>query len=232
MHYTQIVTELTTGYIALFLLTKILGKTQITQITAFDFISAVILGELVGNALYDDQVGVLEVIFTVVFWGILVFVTEVTTQKVKRVRAFLEGHPSIVIHKGQIVFKALKKNHLDLNQLQLLLRKKDVFSIRECEYAILETDGSISIIKKPEYSTVVNQDMNIVKEPSQVPVNLVMDGEIIHENLQLIHKDEAWLHNQLRLLGKGKVENVLLAEWMEGESLFVQGYDIKSESAS
>ncbi|WP_163103012.1 DUF421 domain-containing protein [Peribacillus alkalitolerans] len=232
MHYTQIVTELTTGYIALFLLTKVLGKTQITQITAFDFISAMILGELVGNALYDDHVGVLEVLFTVAFWGLLVYITEITTQKVQRFRGFLEGHPSIVIHKGQIVYKALKKNHLDLNQLQLLLRKKDIFSIRECEFAILETDGSVSVVKKPEYSTIITQDLNIVKNPSTLPVSVVLDGEIIRDNLQLIHKDEKWLHEQLRLLGKGRVKDVLFAEWMEGESLFVQGYESKSEGAS
>ncbi|WP_374722651.1 DUF421 domain-containing protein [Peribacillus tepidiphilus] len=158
MDYFRIATELFTGYVALFFLTKILGKTQISQITAFDFISAIIVGELVGNALYDENVGIMDILITVLMWGFLIFLTEIITEKSQRWRKFLEGEPSIVIHKGKIDYKQLKKNHLDINQLQHLLRSKDVFSIRECEYAILETDGTISVMKKQPYSNVTLKD--------------------------------------------------------------------------
>jgi uncharacterized membrane protein YcaP (DUF421 family) len=76
MDYFRIATELFTGYVALFFLTKILGKTQISQITAFDFISAIIVGELVGNALYDENVGIMDILITVLMWGFLIFLTD------------------------------------------------------------------------------------------------------------------------------------------------------------
>lgn len=225
MDYFRIATELFTGYVALFFLTKILGKTQISQITAFDFISAIIVGELVGNALYDENVGIMDILITVLMWGFLIFLTEIITEKSQRWRKFLEGEPSIVIHKGKIDYKQLKKNHLDINQLQHLLRSKDVFSIRECEYAILETDGTISVMKKQPYSNVTLKDLKISKKQQTLPVSLILDGMVIKDNLASIQKDESWLLNEIRQRGAKTVEEVLYAEWLEEEPLLVQKYE-------
>jgi uncharacterized membrane protein YcaP (DUF421 family) len=225
MDYFRIATELFTGYVALFFLTKILGKTQISQITAFDFISAIIVGELVGNALYDENVGIMDILITVLMWGFLIFLTEIITEKSQRWRKFLEGEPSIVIQKGKIDYKQLKKNHLDINQLQHLLRSKDVFSIRECEYAILETDGTISVMKKQPYSNVTLEDLKISKKQQTLPVSLILDGMVIKDNLASIQKDESWLLNEIRQRGAKTVEEVLYAEWLEEEPLLVQKYE-------
>lgn len=216
--------ELLVGYIALFALTKILGKTQITQITAFDFISALVLGELVGNAVFDDEVGIIEILFAIVIWCILIFSTEITTQKFKRVRKFLEGEPSIVIHKGKILYDQLKKNHLDINQLQHLLRSKDVFSIRDCDYALLETDGTISVLKKTLASTPTRQDFNLVPDDVSLPVTLVIDGEVIYDNLASISKDIQWLNSELKSFGVNNVQTVLYAEWEQNKALHIQTY--------
>src|SRR5699024_12767917 len=91
------------GFCALFLLTKILGKTQISQLTAFDFIAALVLGELVGNALFDDEAGVLEIAYVIFLWGSLLYIVEMITQKFKGSRFLLEGKPAMIIHKGQII---------------------------------------------------------------------------------------------------------------------------------
>lgn len=216
--------ELLVGYGALFLLTKILGKSQITQITAFDFISALVLGELVGNALFDDNIGISKILFAIFLWGLLIYATEMVTQKYKGTRKFLEGSPSIVINKGKINYEEMKKNRLDINQLQLLLRKKEIFSIRECEYGILETDGTISVLKKPVYDTPSIGDLNLPIKSVNLPVTLVMDGEIIYDNMHLIHWDEKQLENQLKMNGYSSVKDVLYAEWQEGEAIHVQSY--------
>ena len=81
MEYLHIISVLVIGYIFLFIMAKLLGKTQITQITPFDFISAIVLGELVGNALYDQETGIPEIFFAVAVWGILIYATEILTQK-------------------------------------------------------------------------------------------------------------------------------------------------------
>lgn len=224
MEFLHISLELVVGYIALFIMTKFLGKTQITQITAFDFISALVLGELVGNALYDDNVGLGQILFAVAVWGMLIYLTEIITQKFKGMRGILEGQPSIVIRKGKIDYGQLKKNHLDINQLQHLLRSKDVFSIRECEFAILETDGSVSVLKKPAYSPATSKDLHLPLQPVTLPVSLILDGEIVVDNLEEIHWNKELLMKEVKKFGINSIEEVLYAEWLEGEALHVQTY--------
>lgn len=224
MEYLHIVSVLVIGYIFLFAMAKLLGKTQITQITPFDFISAIVLGELVGNALYDEKIGILEIFFAVAVWGVLIFATEIITQKFKRARKLLEGEPSIVIKKGKIVYEELRKNHLDINQLQHLLRSRDVFSIRECEYAILETDGTISALKKPMYASPTVQDMNLPFNTVGLPVTVILDGEVVWDNLKSVGWDEGKLMSEIKTSGARSVKDVLYAEWKEGEALHVQTY--------
>src|SRR5699024_8380765 len=124
--YFSMFTDIVFGFIALFTLTKILGKTQISQITAFDFVSAVILGELVGNALFDEKAGIPEIAFVVILWGSLMYITEFITQKFKGSRHFIEGSPAIIMYNGKLIRDVMKKNKLDVNQLQHMLRSKDI----------------------------------------------------------------------------------------------------------
>ncbi|MEI5906562.1 DUF421 domain-containing protein [Bacillus spongiae] len=228
MSFMSIGIELTIGFVFLFAVTKILGKTQINQISAFDFISALILGELVGNALYDEDSGITEIIFTVSLWGTLIFLTEYVTQKSRILRHIIEGTPSIIIRKGNINYKELKKNHLDMNQLQHLLRNKGVFSIRECEYVILESDGSVSILRKPLFDPVRKKDLNLQPEAAYLPLSLILDGEILYDNLKIIDKDEEWLFLQMKEKGCSDPKEVLFAEYIEGEPLLIQSYSVKS----
>ncbi len=224
MHYLYIAVELFVGYIALFFLTKFLGKTQITQITAFDFISALILGELVGNSLYNNQLNIAQILFAITTWGILIYSTEWLTQKSRSFRHSMESTPSIVIKDGKIDYKELKKNHLDLNQLQHLLRSKDIFSVRECAFALLESDGQLSVLKKSVYNTVIRKDMDLVPTKITLPISVILDGEVLYDNLKIMQRNKSWLMQQLHQQGVYSPQEVLFSEWQEGEPLFVQTY--------
>jgi len=225
MDYLRISIELIGGYIFLLVLTKILGKTQMSQITAFDFISALVLGELVGNALFDQSIGITKIFYAVFIWGSLIYITEVITQKYRRTRPILEGGPSIVIYKGKIVYSALKKNHLDINQLQHLLRQKDIFSIQECAHAILETDGQLSVLKKSEYNVVTKADLKIQTKDPNLPITLILDGEVITENLKTINWSTDQLMTELQKQGYYDPSSILIAEWNENSPLYIQSYE-------
>ncbi|WP_449539536.1 DUF421 domain-containing protein [Ferdinandcohnia sp. Marseille-Q9671] len=224
MEYFRIVLDLVIGLSGLLVLTKILGKTQITQITAFDFISALVLGELVGNAVYDEKIGTLQILFSILSWGILIYLIEIITQKFRSTRSALEGKPTIIIHKGKIIKDHLKKNKLDINQLQHLLRSKGVFSLREAEYAILETDGSISVLKGSLYEVPTRKDHNMQGQKVHLPITLVSDGSLILENLKESGFTEEWLQSELTKHGVRSHKDLLYAEWREEEGLYLQEY--------
>ncbi|WP_226530501.1 YetF domain-containing protein [Metabacillus niabensis] len=224
MHFGQITIELFFGFIALFVITRILGKTQITQITTFDFISALVLGELVGNAVFDDQVSIAEIFYAVFIWGLLIFILEMITQKWSRTRGFLEGKPTIIIREGQIQRDSLKKCKLDINQLQHLIRSKGVFSIRELEYAVLETDGTVSILKKAKFENPTKSDLQVNQENVHIPITIISDGKVLKENLIEAGFNYTWLEQQLKQQNIFRTEEVLYAEWLEGKGLHVQSF--------
>lgn len=212
------------GITALFILTKVLGKTQITQLTAFDFIAAVVLGELVGNALFNDDKGITEIATAVFLWGVLLYIIEMITQKFKRSRYLLEGKPTMIIHKGNFIYEELRKNKIDINEVQHLLRTKDVFSVQEVEYAILETNGEISVLKKAPYQTPTKEDLNVQLTEPQIAVTLINDGEIIYDNLEEINVSEQWLMKELQRQNFYDVKEIYYAEYLEGKKLHVQPY--------
>ncbi|WZL71992.1 DUF421 domain-containing protein [Clostridiaceae bacterium 35-E11] len=213
--------ELIVGFFALLMITKVLRKTQINQITPFDFISALVLGELLGNAIYDHNINIWYILYAVIVWGCLLYFVEKITQKFRRSRKFFDGDPAIIIRNGQIDFNVIKKENLDINELLSMLRQKDVFSIREVEFAILESSGSISVLKKSQYSTPTIEDLNLPQKPAYLSINLILDGEVMHDNLDAIGFNEGWLKNQIHNYGVEKVEDVFYAEWKENEGIYV-----------
>ncbi|HLR52750.1 MAG TPA: DUF421 domain-containing protein [Candidatus Avamphibacillus sp.] len=227
--YFHIFIDTIFGFFALFILTKILGKTQISQLTAFDFISAVILGELVGNALFDEKTGIAKMAFVIALWGVLLYSVETVVQKFKGSRYYLEGKPSLVIHKGHLIREELKKNKIDVDELKHLLRAKDVFSVQEVEYAILETDGKVSVMKKPAYQTPNKKDLNVYPEEVYLPFTLISDGEIIEDNLNEAGLDKEWLHDELRRQNYDRVEDVFYAEYTKGKKLFLLPFTQRTE---
>ncbi|HAM79809.1 YetF domain-containing protein [Ornithinibacillus bavariensis] len=221
LSYWQMFIESVFGFFILYFLTKVLGKTQISQLTPFDFISAIILGELVGSALFEEKAGVLHIGFVILIWGGLIYFVEMITQKFKRTRFLLEGSPEIIIRKGKLIRNVMAKNKLDINQLQHLLREKDVFSLKEVEYAILETNGAISVLKKSDYQTPNRKDMKLAPQPVQLSTTLINDGEIIYDNLEEKNLTEQWLIEQLKEQGYDDVNDVFYAEYMKDEDLLV-----------
>ncbi|WP_257348495.1 DUF421 domain-containing protein [Pseudalkalibacillus decolorationis] len=217
--------ELIVGFFLLFMLIKFLGKKIIKQITPFTFIAAIVLGELLGNALYDDKIGVGYIIYSMTLWALLLSLVEIASQKVLKLRLLFEGKPSVLIRNGVINREQLKKNRMNINQLQSLLRQSETFSIREVAYCYLEANGSISLIKKSKYQKTTQEDFKLANKSVYVPITMIRDGQLLKDELEDIGRSEDWLYLQLKEQGIKNVKNVFLAEWLEGDGLFVQTFD-------
>lgn len=211
------------GILALFLLTKILGKTQISQLTAFDFIASIVLGELVGNALFDEKAGILDIGFVILLWGVILYAIEIVTQKFKGSRFILEGKPSMVIHEGKIIYEELRKNKIDIHEILHMLRTKDVFALQEVEYAILETNGELSVLKKAEYQTPNKKDLNVAPTEPFIATPLIADGEIIEDNVGEANLTKDWVFKELERQ-QFKLDEVFYAEWLPDKKFFILPY--------
>jgi len=213
--------ELFFGFIALLLAVKIIGRRHVQQISPFDFISAIVMGELLGNAIYDDT-SILFVVYAIALWALLLFVIEKLTQKSHKFRNVIEGSPILIIKKGIIDYSVLKNEKLDFTELLSLLRNKGIFSVREVEYAIVEPSGIITVIKKTPYEIVTKSDLSVQAPPAPINLPVILDGKIDKNNLKLLGFDEQWLKKMLLEQSITGIASVMYAEWNAEEGLYIQ----------
>jgi len=216
--------ELIVGFFFLFLIVKFVGKKIINQISPFTFIASIVLGELLGNALYDHKVGVFYIVYSMAIWGGLLFTVEYLSQKFLAFRGAIEGKPSALIKNGIIDREELKKNRMNINQLQSLLRQSETFSIREVAFCYLEANGSISILKKSKYQKTTQEDFNMPSKVVSVPVTLIRDGEVLWDEINDLGFNDSWLKSELTTQNISDYKDVFIAEWLEGDGLFVQPF--------
>ncbi|MFD7521953.1 DUF421 domain-containing protein [Paenibacillus chitinolyticus] len=224
MDFMYIGIKLITGFIGLWGMTRLLGKKEISQLTPFDFVSALMLSELVGNTVYDKEVKYLELLFALALWTVLSLTFEKITQKYKKLRRAFEGSPAVVIEKGKLNVKAMRSNSLDLEQLLMLLREQGIFSLHEVAYGIFENNGSLSILKKSPYDTVVRGDLNLPDEPVELPVPLIEEGEVKFKELERIGRDEEWLKELMKESGFKQIKDIFYAEWHREHGFYASGW--------
>jgi uncharacterized membrane protein YcaP (DUF421 family) len=137
----------------------------------------------------------------------------------------VEGSPKLIIKRGLIDYQVLKKEKMDFYELTSLLRGKEAFAVREIEYAILEPNGVITVIKKPPFQSVVRQDLNISAERAVINLPLIVEGKIESKNLLAAGHNEDWLLQNIRKQNVQNIKDVLYAEWNETEGLYIQKND-------
>jgi len=221
MDLSAVTIRILIGLFLMFLITRILGKTQISKITPFDFISSIVMGEIFVHAVFEERAGLLMLIYPIILWGVLIYTFEFLAEKILFLRSIFEGNPAIIIREGQIDFEQMKQNKLNLNQLLNLLRQKDVFSIREVKYAILEMNGSLSVLRNSLDASPTRKDLNLSDNPVYLPVTLISDGKVLYDNLQASGFNLSWLDEQLKIQGIASCENVFYAEWQKDKGLYL-----------
>lgn len=223
MNFMSVYIKLILGFLLLFIATKIMGRQQLSQVTLFDFISAVILGEIIGNALYDPDINLIHVIGNLLLWVSLKIAIEIAILKSINLRVFFDSRPAIIINKGEIDRKQLRKNRLTVHQLLMMIRENGIFTLSEIEYAILESDGKLSVMKKSEYQTPTMKDLQLPTKPDFLPRAVIIDGIYIKENLQLTGVTKEWIKDKLAEQGYLNPKKVLYAEVKNKKNLFVTG---------
>lgn len=210
------------GFCVLLLLTRLLGKKQLGQLTIFTYITGIALGNIAGDMVVHRDISLVDGVTGLVMWGILTFIVELISMKSAKARVLLDGEPTIVIKKGEIMEDKLKKQRLNLDDLTMLLRTNNVFSIKDVEYAILEPNGQLSILKKPPLEQVTKKDMNIqTQNVPFIPIEIIVDGKPVYKNLEEMGLNSLWLRQQLEQAGIGAYDEVLYAELQSDGSLYI-----------
>lgn len=214
--------DLIFGFFYLFFIVKFVGRKIINQISPFTFIASIVLSEMLGNAMYEKKVGVFYILYSMTLWAILLFTVEYLERKFLFFRKVFQGKPIALIKNGVVDREALKQSRMNINQLQSMLRQSETFSIREVAFCYLEGNGSLSILKKSRYQKTTQEDFNLPGKAVYAPVSLIRDGVVLWDELEDLGYGEDWLKKQLASHGITDYASVFLAEWLEGDGLFVQ----------
>lgn len=195
--------------ITLFLVTKMLGKKQVSQLSLFDYVIGISIGNFAAELTVNLDSNILHGTLAVVIFGVVAYLISILTMKSIVLRRFFMGIPTVIIHDGVLIEEGLKKVKYDINDLLEQCRSEGYFDISEIAYALMEADGKLSILPKSEYKVVTMKDMNLKTKKSSLCANVIIDGNIMHKNLENMGKDKIWLEKELKIKGK-EVKDILL----------------------
>ncbi|MED4475318.1 DUF421 domain-containing protein [Oceanobacillus caeni] len=209
---------------------KILGKQTISKMTTFDFVASISLGAIAANIAFNTSMKFYIVSISFAIMIIILFVAAYVSMKGIKTRRFLAGNPTVVIENGKILEDNLKKMRYTMDYLNQQLREKDIFEINEVLFAIVETNGTLSVRKKPPFRQVTKQDLGIFTAPeSRLPVELIMDGHTVESNLEENDLNPNWLQTEIQKRGLS-VNDVYYAVLATDGKVYIDTYQDNIES--
>ena len=185
-------------YVIVLIVTRLMGKREIGQLQPFEFVISLMIANLATIPMSEIGVPIFDGIVPILSLLTIHLIIALLNMKSMKFRCMVCGKPSILVYRGKVDENSLKKERFTVNELEERLREKDVFSMADVEYAILETNGDISVILKQEKRTPTLKELNIEGEYQGIEYNLVLDGQVMYDNLRILGKDYNWLKKQVK----------------------------------
>lgn len=226
----MIIIKPTIAFVLLLIFARLLGKKQMSQMTFFNYVTGITIGSLAANIItFDDQTIWHEVV-GLIWWCFLTALLAYITLKSEMLRNIIDGQPDILIKKGKIQEKMLKKTRVSMEEVTMMLREQAIFSIKDVEYAILEPNGQLSVLKKQELLNVTKKDLKIpTSTPKYLPAQIITDGKILFKNLTNYGLDTDWVKKKLISQKINDIDDVFYAEIQEDGSLYAVLKDKKNK---
>jgi uncharacterized membrane protein YcaP (DUF421 family) len=211
-------------FVVLFLTTKILGKKQISELTFFEYVSGITIGSIAGEVIMGLEKNIFSGILGILMFGIITFLVDVLAVKNKKFRDIVEGKSRVFIKDGKVMEENLKKERYTIDELNALLRKKNVFKAADVEFAVLEPKGDLNVLLKKENQPLTPKDLQMNVPQEKEPHTVIMDGEILDDDLKTANKSRKWLDIELSKLGVS-LNNVFIGQVDSYGELTVDIYD-------
>lgn len=196
--------------IILFVITRLMGKKQVSQMNIYDYIIGITMGSIAADISLDIEKDLVAGILCLVVYGGSAILVTILTLKSITMRKFINGVPTILIDNGKIIYNNLKKEGIDINDLEEEARQNGYFDLSKINYAVLEISGKISFLAKAPYEVVTRDDMKIKVKDEEIKANVIIDGTLIESNLKAVNRDSKWLNDYLKKHGYKDYQDILL----------------------
>jgi uncharacterized membrane protein YcaP (DUF421 family) len=217
--------------VVLFLITKWLGKKQLSELSFFEYVTGISIGSIGAEVAMGLERDIMNGIIGIIIFATIPFLAGLLSMKSKTFRDFIEGRATVFIKDGKILEDNLKKEKYTTDELLELLRKRDVFRVADVEFALLEPTGDLSVMLKKENQPLTPKDVNLTVTSVKEPQTVIMDGEIFDEPLTTIGRSRSWLKTELEKQGV-TIENVFLGQVDSYGELTIDLFDDKLQVQS
>lgn len=208
--------------IELFILAKLMGKRQISQLSFFDYINGITIGSIAAEMATGEFNKIAAPAIAMAVYAAMAICISVISNKSLRGRRIFSGTPTVIMDKDRIYRKAMKKSKLDFNELLMQARISGYYDLSKVQTVIMEANGTLSFLPKSEERPLSPADIELSPKRETVFTPMIIDGRIIEKNLIIRNKSLNWLQNELKKQNAGKAEDVLLAMF-DGSTLVIYG---------
>lgn len=210
--------------IVLFLLTKWLGKKQLSHLSFFEYIAGITIGSIAAEISTGLEQNFLHGIYSLLVWTAIPFFAGLLALKNQKARNFIEGKSTVVIKNGKVQEDNLKKEQYSVDELLQLLRKKNAFHVADVEFAVLEANGELNVLMKKDKQPLTPADLQLETAPEKVPQTVIIEGRIMDAALAAFGLTRKWLHIELEKLNVA-LDNVYIGQIDSFGQLTVDIYD-------
>lgn len=208
-------------FIVLFVF-RLMGKRQLGELQPFEFVITLIVADLATMPMADTAIPLIHGVVPLITLLVIHFLLSVLMRKSIFFRKVISGKPVIIISPKGIDFENLKKLNLNLNDVQEALRNLNYYNFEDILYAIVETNGKITVIPKVSSTPVTVEDLQIVKPENSLILILISDGKIVKENLDLLSLDEQFLKTQIKRAGENNIKDILVFTIDKTGNMYIQ----------
>lgn len=212
-------------YAVVIFLIRVMGKRQIGELQPAEFVVTMLVSEIASIPMQDNTIPILNSISALFVLVAYEVITSAVSLKSYKFRAFMQGHPIIVIRDGVIDIKALKKMRMSVNDLMGALRQKDVFEISQVSYAIFETNGQISVLLKPENMNATAGDLNLRPQDEGMPFAVICDGTVIEDAVEQSGIERCKIKSAVSSVGMEISEVLIMTVTPHGKTYIVRKGD-------
>ncbi len=197
--------------ITLFLLTKLIGNRQMSELNMFDYINGITIGSIAAEMATSLESDFLKPLLAMVIYAVITFLISILTNKSVRLRRILNGKTLMLYKNNKLYYKNFKKARIDINEFLSQLRINGYFNLNDVESVFLEENGKISILPRSEARPIIPKDVALFPEKEEPLITLILDGKVLSGNLKFSGNDISWLKKQLKEQGINKISDVFLA---------------------
>ncbi|MEE0946204.1 MAG: DUF421 domain-containing protein [Acutalibacteraceae bacterium] len=209
MEIIKVVLTSVLSAVSLFIIAKIMGHKQMSQLDFFDYITGITIGSIAAE-LATELEKPWKPLIAMVVYGIITVALTLITSKLPRMRKFINGTPTIIMNSGKIYRKNMKKAKMDLSEFMVMCRQEGYFNLNDIQTAIFEYNGRLTFLPKATKRPINPTDMNIVPPPESINTEVIMDGRILEDNLKRIGLDLNWLDKELKCQGYKSAKEIFL----------------------